>query len=225
MELPINKIILASFAFILTYFKKLVEISIIPVAISIPFLSILPDMLTIMEDVYSSKGVIDITLPENMHIYLLLFIYGYVSLSINAYKLVMKGEESVGFLPTANIGKIFKFLLLSIIVGMATMIPVMLTGIPFVQLIVYFLIIPITLNFINISLGMESKYKWNLTLPVQVNLFFLQAVLPALVGMIFTAIFTALGLSMVFEWVVKAVVFYWTLISLALCYQVINQKS
>ena len=47
--LPINKIILASFAFAFTNFKKILGMSVIPVAISIPFLTIFPNMLEIIQ--------------------------------------------------------------------------------------------------------------------------------------------------------------------------------
>ena len=81
------------------------------------------------------------------------------------------------------------------------------------------------LNFVNIALNQPSQYKWSLPFPVQINLFFLQVILPALVGLIFAALFEAAGLPMLLTWAVKVLVFYWTLISLALCYQLIHQKS
>jgi hypothetical protein len=50
--LPINKIILAGFAFALTHWKKIIEISIFPALISIPFLLILPDLLLLMKQFF-----------------------------------------------------------------------------------------------------------------------------------------------------------------------------
>ena len=43
--------------------------------------------------------------------------------------------------------------------------------------------------------------------------------------MIFTALFSALGLSDVFGWIVKTVLFYWSLVNLALCYQLIQKAN
>jgi len=224
--LPINKIMLASVAFALTNWKKILEISILPVLISIPFLAILPDMLNIMNSVFSNKEVADIQLPDNVMIYLLLFFYGYLTLSINVYRLVILGQNSVsGIVPVLNFNKIIRFVGLALFIGLATMAPVIISGITFLQLIMYFLIIPITLNFINIAIDQPLKYKWDLNLISQANLFFLQIILPALVGMIFSSLISLIGLPDMLGWVVKAIVFYWTLISLALCYQLVVKQT
>jgi hypothetical protein len=224
--LPINKIMLASVAFALTNWKKILEISILPVLISIPFLAILPDMLNIMNSVFSNKEVADIQLPDNIMIYLLLFFYGYLTLSINVYRLVILGQNSVsGIVPVLNFNKIIRFVGLTLFIGLATMAPVIISGITFLQLIMYFLIIPITLNFINIAIDQPSKYKWDLNFISQANLFFLQIILPALVGMIFSSLISLIGLPDVLGWTVKVIVFYWTLISLALCYQLVVKQN
>ncbi|MBW5290806.1 MAG: hypothetical protein Rsou_1079 [Candidatus Ruthia sp. Asou_11_S2] len=217
---------LASVAFALMNWKKILEISILPVLISIPFLAILPDILNIMNSVFSNKEVADIQLPDNMMIYLLLFFYGYLTLSINVYRLVILGQNSVsGIVPVLNFNKIIHFVGLTLFIGLVTMAPVIISGIAFLQLIMYFLVIPITLNFINIAIDQPSKYKWNLNFISQANLFFLQIVLPALAGMIFSFLMSLIGLPDMLGWVVKAIVFYWTLISLALCYQLVVKQN
>ncbi len=224
--LPINKIMLASVAFALMNWKKILEISILPVLISIPFLAILPDILSIMNSVFSNKEIADIQLPDNMMIYLLLFFYGYLTLSINVYRLVILGQNSVsGIVPVLNFNKIIRFVGLTLFIGLVTMAPVIISGIAFLQLIMYFLVMPITLNFINIATDQPSKYKWNLNFISQANLFFLQIVLPALAGMIFSFLMSLIGLPDMLGWVVKAIVFYWTLISLALCYQLVVKQN
>ncbi|QKQ23688.1 hypothetical protein HUE58_00375 [Candidatus Ruthia endofausta] len=224
--LPIYKIMLASVAFSLTNWKKILEVSILPVLISIPFLAILPDILSIMNSVFSNKEVADIQLPDNMMIYLLLFFYGYLTLSINMYRLVILGQNSVsGIVPVLNFNKIIRFVALTLFIGLVTMAPVIISGIAFLQLIMYFLIIPITLNFINIAIDQPSRYKRNLNFISQANLFFLQIVLPALADMIFSFLVSLTGLPDILGWVVKAIVFYWTLISLALCYQLIVKQN
>lgn len=224
--LPINKIFLAGFAFALTHWKKIIEISIFPVLISLPFLMIMPELLGLMEQLFSGGELLDVQLPENMMFYLVLFLYGYITLSINMYRLVILGEQSSdGFMPVLNVNKIIRFVGLTLFVGLVTVVPVMITGMPMLQLIMYFLIIPITLNFINIAIDQPSKYKWNLSFTTHMNLFFLQAILPALVGMLFAALANIIGLPPILEWTVKVILFYWTLVTLALCYQLIQANN
>jgi len=224
--LPINKIILASFAFALTHWKKIVEISILPVAISLPLLLILPQMFELMDVVFQGGELTEVVLPDNTPVYLLLFFYGYIMLSVNMYRLVVLGEQAVSAMsPIFDIRQIFRFIGLTLFIGFVTTVPVMLTGIGFLQLVIYFLIMPITLNFVHIALHQPSNYKWQLNFVSQANLFLLQAIIPALIGMIFTALFSALGLSDVFGWIVKTVLFYWSLVNLALCYQLIQKAN
>ena len=224
--LPINKIFLAGFAFALTHWKKIIEISIFPLLISSPFLMIVPELLGLMEQVFKGGELLDVQLPDNMMIYLILFFYGYITLSINMYRLVMLGEQSAGgFMPVLDVNKIIRFIGLTFFVGLVTIIPVIITGMPLLQLIVYFLIIPITLNFVGIAIDQPSKYKWNLSFTTHMNLFFLQAILPALVGMLFAELANIIGLGSMLEWVAKVVVFYWTLVTLALCYQLIQTNN
>ncbi len=224
--LPINKIFLAGFAFALTHWKKIIEISILPVLISLPFLMLVPELLGQMEQIFSSGKLIEVSLPENMMIYFLLFFYGYITLSINMYRLVMQGEQSVnGLMPVFGANKIIRFVGLILFVGLVTVVPVMITGMPLLHLIIYFLIVPITLNFVSIAIDQPSKYKWNLSFPTHINLFFLQAVLPALVTILFSTLVDIIGMGSTLEWVVKVIVFYWTLVTLALCYQLINANN
>jgi len=142
------------------------------------------------------------------------------------YRLVVLGEQAVSAMsPIFDIRQIFRFIGLTLFIGFVTTVPVMLTGIGFLQLVIYFLIMPITLNFVRIALHQPSNYKWQLNFVSQANLFLLQAIIPALIGMIFTALFSALGLSDVFGWIVKTVLFYWSLVNLALCYQLIQKAN
>ena len=220
--LPINKIFLAGFAFALTHWKKVLEISIIPLLVSLPFLTIFPDLLALMEQVFAAEKLVEVSLPEHSLLYLMLFFYGYISLSINMYRLVILGENSVsGLAPIIDIGMILKFVGLTLFIGAVTVFPVMITGVALLQLVMYFLIIPVTLNFINIATNKPSQYKWGLSFPTHMNLFFLQAVLPAMVTLLFSALVNIIGFGGFIEWVVRVVVFYWTLVTLALCYRLI----
>ena len=186
----------------------------------------MPELLGLMKQLFSSGELLDIQLPENMMIYFILFFYGYITLSINMYRLVILGEQSNGgFMPVLNINKIIRFVGLVLFVGLVILIPVGITGMPMLQLIMYFLIIPITLNFINIAIDQPSKYKWNLSFTTHMNLFFLQVILPKLVGMLFAALANIIGLPPILEWTVKVILFYWTLVTLALCYQLIQANN
>jgi hypothetical protein len=139
---------------------------------------------------------------------------------------VVLGEESVkSFLPTFDIAKIGRYLLLTIIIGLLTMLPVLITGMPILQLIVYFLIIPITLNFVRISIDLPNQYKWNLNFPTQMNLFFIQAILPAIVSIIFIFLADLTNLGGALDIVIKIILFYWSQITLGFCYKIITQSD
>lgn len=220
--LPINKIFLAGFAFVLTHWRKIGEISIIPLIISLPFWSIYPDLVALIIPMLNGKILTDIVLPNNTFIYLSLFSYGYFMLSINMYRLVILGEQSVNaWIPIIKLRQIAGFMALHLLIGLATILPAILTGIGALQLIMSFLIIPITLNFVNIAIQQPSKYKWHLPFTTQMNLFFLQIILPALVGLLFSTLGNILGLETTLSVAVKVIVFYWTLVTLGLCYQLI----
>lgn len=220
--LPINKIFLAGFAFALTHWRKIGEISIFPLMMSLPLLWIFPDLLTIITPLFQGEQPLEITLPNNTLMYLILFLYGYFLLSINMYRLVILGEQSVNaWIPIIKLRQIAGFMALHLLIGLATILPAILTGIGALQLIMSFLIIPITLNFVNIAIQQPSKYKWHLPFTTQMNLFFLQIILPALVGLLFSTLGNILGLETTLSVAVKVIVFYWTLVTLGLCYQLI----
>ncbi len=223
--LPINKIILASFAFALSHWKKILEISIIPLVVSAPFLWTLPDLFLLMNQFMAGNKIISIQLPEYLFTYLVLFMYGYSMLSINIYKLVVLGGDSVnGFVPIIDARMIIRFVGLTILIGLVTIFPVMFTGLFFLQLVVYFFIVPITLNFVSIAINVPIKFTWRLPFKTHANLFFLQAMLPAIIGIIFAIIADYIGLGEALNWVVKVVIYYWSSVNLALCYQLINNN-
>jgi hypothetical protein len=223
--LPINKIILASFAFALSHWKKIIEISIIPLVFSAPFLWTIPELFLMMDHFMSGNKVVSVQLPEYLFTYLVLFMYGYSMLSINIYKLVLLGESSVnGLIPILDAAKIIRYVGLTILVGFITIFPVMFTGLFFLQLVAYFFIVPITLNFVSISVDMPIKFSWKLPFNTHLNLFLLQAMLPSIIGFIFAVISDFIGLGGYLDWFVKIVIYYWSSVNLALCYQLINNK-
>jgi hypothetical protein len=114
---------------------------------------------------------------------------------------------------------------LTLIIGFVTILPVMLTGWLFLQLAVYFLIVPLTLNFVAISIDQPFKHRWSLSFATHLNLFLLQALLPALVSIFIAVISDTIGIGGTLDWVVKVVIYYWTLVNLALCYRLINNNN
>ncbi len=225
-QLPINKILLAGFAFTLTHWRKIVEISLLPALLCAPFLLIAPTLFATTERILGSGSLNNIELPDNTIIYLLLFFYGYLTLSINMYRLVLLGAASVrGLRPILSLRKIARFTGLNLFIGLVTTIPAIITKQPLLQLIMTFLIIPITLNFVSIAIDQPIKYRWYLGFITQINLFFLQVVLPMLVTVLFVMLSSVLGLGAGLGWAVKVLMFYWTLITLALCYQLIQPAT
>lgn len=221
--LPINKIFLTGFAFVLTHWRQIGKISILPLIISLPFLLIFSDLLALMMPILRGETLPEMALPDNALIYLLLFSYGYFMLCINMYRLVLLGSSSVNiWRPNGGLRQIARFMGLHLLIGSATILPVILTGLGFLQLVMSFLIVPIMLNFVNIAINQPSKYRWNLTFVTQSNLFFLQIILPVVVELLFSALGNILGLGVVLGVVVRIITFYWTLVTLALCYQIIE---
>lgn len=221
-QLPIGKIFLASFAFVALHWKKILEISLIPALICLPLLTIMPELMASAEKMFTGVLSEPVVLPANTGFYLILFSYGYISLSINLYRLVVLGEQSVSILPVSDIGKIFKFVGLTLLLGIASAIPIVFGNLAWLSLIVSFLLVPITLNFINIAIATPLKYRWNLLFPTHMNLFFLQVIVPMLIVLLFTYLSQVLGLGSGLEWVARVLAFYWGSITLALCYQLIN---
>ena len=221
--LAIKKVIGISFAFAIKYWKKILAVSIIPVIIAMPFLSILPDVLVFVEIVLEGGNVDYQQLPSNTLIYLFLFFYGYILLSINVYRLVVLGADAVSsFALITDFVKILKFVGLIFFVAIVTEFPTFLTGYKLLYLIVYFLIMPLTLNFINIAIGEPFQFKYKLPFVVHLNLFFLQLVLPILATVPIAYLVKFIGFGVILSLIIKIILIYWTLISLAVCYRLVT---
>jgi hypothetical protein len=221
-KIPIKKISLASFAFMVTNFSNILKISLIPFLISIPFIFIvIPDFIEIL-----TTGKFDnIQVKVSTIVYILLFIYAYVYLSISIYRLTVLGPSSVNWLnPVIGLKKIALFLLLAMIIGVLNFIPVMM-GVGYLQLLVYFIIIPIVINYIHIAIDKPIRYNLSLPFYNHVNLFILQAFLPALIGMSFVYIIDLFDYGYLLALLVQIVVTCWTLINLGLCYKVMNASN
>ena len=222
MMLPIKKTILASLAFIIVHWRKIIEISIIPMIFAFPLLLVIPELMAVSKQLFMSQTGVSISVPDNTLLYMLLFLFGYALLSINLARLVMLGTGSVSILSCVfEFGKIAKYTGLTMLIGFAIVFPAALTGLLFVQLIVYFLIVPLTLNFINVAIGRALNLRWRLTFIVHANLFLMQVLLPTLFAYLFGIVADALGLSIYVTLLVQVIIFYWSGVNLAFCYRVI----
>ena len=222
MMLPIKKTILASLAFIIMNWRKIIEISIIPMIFAFPLLLVLPELMAVSKQLFMGQTGVSISVPDNTLLYMLLFLFGYVLLSINLARLVMLGTGSVSILSCVfEFGKIAKYTGLTMLIGFAIVFPTALTGLLFVQLIVYFLIVPLTLNFVNVAIGRALNWRWRLPFIVHVNLFLMQVLLPTLFAYLFGIVADALGLNIYVTLLVQVIIFYWSGVNLAFCYRVI----
>ncbi|CAC9436138.1 hypothetical protein [uncultured Gammaproteobacteria bacterium] len=222
-QLPVNKIILTSFAFALTHWKKIVEVSILPLLLLLPLLSLSAEIIELM-DIFKKENTVkleDVQVSSNIFIYSLLSLYGLASLSINIYRLVIFGAQSVSWVPIFKLRQIVGFIGLTFLINLATSLPMLLANLMWMHFVVSFFLIPISLNFINIATDQPLKFKWGIGVITQINLFFLQVVLPLLSVMAVNFLISSIGLPSAISLVVKVIIFYWTLISLALCYQLI----
>jgi hypothetical protein len=220
--LPIKKTILASLAFIIMHWRKIIEISIIPMIFAFPLLLVLPELMAVSKQLFMGQTGVSISVPDNTLLYMLLFLFGYALLSINLARLVMLGTGSVSILSCVfEFGKIAKYTGLTMLIGFAIVFPTALTGLLFVQLIVYFLIVPLTLNFVNVAIGRALNLRWRLPFIVHVNLFLMQVLLPTLFAYLFGIVADALGLSIYVTLLVQVIIFYWSGVNLAFCYRVI----
>ena len=221
-QLSINKIFVAGFAFATVHWKKILEISIIPVLISLPLLISIPELMALSEHMFANKLSEPPILPDNIGLYLAFFFYGHVSLSINLYRLVILGEQSVSILPVSDFVKIARFIGLTLLVGFVNIVPLTMNNSLWLSLLISFLVVPITLNFVNIAIDNPIKYRWGLSFPTQLNLFFLQVVVPMLIIFLFGSLSHILTLDIGMEWA-AVLAFYWSSITLALCYQLITE--
>ena len=64
-QLPINKIFVAGFAFVTVHWKKILEISIIPVLISLPLLISIPELMALAEQMFANKLSDPPIFPDN----------------------------------------------------------------------------------------------------------------------------------------------------------------
>ena len=212
--IPIIQTILASLAFAFSNWKKLIEVSAFPLLMAFPLVTILPEMMGVLQAQLFGVGQVQ-AYPQFYQLYLLMFDYGYIAILINVYRLVVSGGASVArlgvVLPNIRLGRFFVlFLLLSI----ATQLPLFFIS-PLLIPLVYFLLIPYALNLVSIANDIPYK-KIKLPARVQLSVFLIKLGVPAFL----VALVILIGAQFVF-WVAMIIIIYWMSISFALCYRVI----
>ena len=216
--IPILKTILASLAFAFNNWQKLLEISIFPFLMMVPFITILPEVIVVLQAQLLGDGEIQAN-PDNYGLYLLFFEYGHIALVINIYRMVVSGNKSVARLgvviPNLRFGRFF---LLSIFLSIATQFPIFIS--PFLIPVIYFLLIPISLNLV--SIANDAAYRRNkIQLGVQLSVFVFLLGLPC----ILIALIILSGANQFLFWTSIVIIIYWMAISFSLCYRVIMANN
>ena len=217
-NIPIRQTILATLAFAFSNWQKLLEFSVFPFLAAIPFITILPELMTILQAQLFGVGEVQ-EYPRFYELYLIMFDYAYMALIINIYRLVVSGHGSVARLgvvfPSLRLGRFF---LLFLFLSIATQFPIFIS--PFLVPIIYFLLIPMSLNLV--GLANDVPYTKNkLRLSVQFGILVIKLGVPAiLVGLIIL-----LGVGEIIFWAAMVLIIFWMAISFALCYKVIMANN
>ena len=215
---PIRQTILATLAFTFSNWKKLLEVSIFPLLAALPFITILPELMTILQAQFFGVGEVK-AYPRLYELYLLMFDYAYMAIIINIYRLVVSGGQSVARLgvvmPNLRLGRFF---LLFIFLSIATQFPIFIS--PFLIPIIYFLLIPTSLNLV--GLANDASYKRiKLNISVQFSVFLIKLGVP----IILVGLTIIIGVNEMIFWGIMVLIMYWMAISFALCYRVIMANS
>ncbi len=217
-NIPIRQTTLATLAFTFSNWQKLLEVSIFPLLAALPFITILPELMTILQAQLFGVGEVQ-AYPRFYELYLLMFDYAYMALIINIYRLVVSGSQSVARLgvviPSLRLGRFF---LLFIFLSIATQFPIFIS--PFLVPVIYFLLIPISLNLV--GLANDAPYKRiKLNLGVQFSVFLIKLGVP----IILVGLTIIVGVNEMIFWGIMALIMYWMAVSFALCYRVIMANS
>ncbi len=217
-NIPIRQTTLATLAFTFSNWQKLLEVSIFPLLAALPFITILPELMTILQAQLFGVGEVQ-AYPRFYELYLLMFDYAYMALIINIYRLVVSGSQSVARLgvviPSLRLGRFF---LLFIFLSIATQFPIFIS--PFLVPIIYFLLIPISLNLVGLANDVAYK-RIKLNLGVQFSVFLIKLGVP----IILVGLTIIVGVNEMIFWGIMALIMYWMAISFALCYRVIMANS
>ena len=218
MNIPIKQTILATLAFSISKWQRLLEASVFPLLAAIPFITILPELMTILQSQLFGVGEAQ-AYPRFYELYLIMFDYAYMAMIINIYRLVVSGDKSVARLgvvfPNLRLGRFF---LLFIGLSIATQLPILIS--PFLLPVIYFVLIPISLNLVGLANDAPYK-KIKLSLSVQFSVLLIKLGVP----IILVGLTIILGLGEIIFWGAMVLIMYWMAISFALCYKVIMANN
>jgi hypothetical protein len=210
--IPIIQTILASLAFAFSNWKKLIEVSVFPFfMMTLSLITFFP-MVTFQ----SQSSISELLANLNFYhlIYALMFIYGYIALVINIYRMVVAGNNSIAKfgleLPSLRFGRFF---LLFIVFNFAQL-PIIFS--PYLIPVIYFLVIPLLLNLVSIANDVPYK-KIKLQFNIQSSVMFICLGIPFILILMLFMISGEIKLILFFQ----VLSIYWTAISSALCYRVI----
>ena len=210
--IPIIQTILASLAFAFSNWKKLIEVSVFPFfMMTLSLITFFP-MVTFQ----SQSSISELLANLNFYhlIYALMFIYGYIALVINIYRMVVAGNNSIAKfgleLPSLRFGRFF---LLFIVFNFAQL-PIIFS--PYLIPVIYFLVIPLLLNLVSIANDVPYK-KIKLQFNIQSSVMFVCLGIPFILLLLVVLISGEIKLILFFQ----VLSIYWTAISSALCYRVI----
>ena len=218
MNIPIKQTILATLAFSISKWQRILEASVFPLLAAIPFITILPELMTILQSQLFGVGEAQ-AYPRFYELYLIMFDYAYMAMIINIYRLVVSGDKSVARLgvvfPNLRLGRFF---LLFIGLSIATQLPILIS--PFLLPVIYFVLIPISLNLVGLANDAPYK-KIKLSLSVQFSVLLIKLGVP----IILVGLTIILGLGEIIFWGAMVLSMYWMAISFALCYKVIMANN
>ncbi len=223
-KLSILKITSASFSWMVLYAKRILELSIIPILLMLPFIFSFTHLMTIIQSQpLNALKTTQLSIPSALLFYLLLALYAYVLLSINIHRLVILGENSIArfgvWLPDMRLGHFF---LILVLVQILLVLPILITKLPILYFVVYYLIAPMMMKLVGIAIEAENRpYPMNYS--VRFSFVTLQAILPMFVMLPFVLLTqnTPIFIMMI---VIKIIITYWMLISLSLIYKQLDYR-
>lgn len=213
----IKKIIFATLSWMAIYPKQLLTTSIVPIVMMLPFLLALPSLIDSML-LTQKQGVIPDIEPISTLFFMAMAFIGYALLTINIYRLVILGVDKVGKFGTIRPQKMLPFLSTLIMVQILLVIPILVTKIPIFHIIAYFLLVPVIINLPRLALGLDKK-KFKFIPSILINITIIQAVIPLAVVFIITWLISGGIVGVIIIVLVKILMAYAEIISLALIYK------
>lgn len=213
----IKKIIFATFSWIAIYPKQLLTVSIVPIVMILPFLLVLPSLLdgVILTHIQDTNPV---AVPNSTLFFMVIALLGYALLMINIYRSVILGVDKVGKFGTIRPQKILAFLSTLIMVQILLIVPILVTKMPIFYIIAYFLLVPMVINLPRFALGLDKK-RFRLKPSTLINITIIQAVIPSGVVIVMTWLMPEGMAGVIIILLIRILMTYAEMISLALIYQ------